>query len=216
MSVPRPIAPVPDPDLRATLDAFKQEAFAQLNCHQWGTVLVFDPAAQTVRVQIAVLRQVPDPGSVPPKYVARAYPELADVPIFFPQGATGALTMPIAAGDVCLVLFNDRDFDAFWETGTVALPNSPRLHDLSDGLALVGFRTKARPLADYDPDRVKLLLGATFLALGDKVELANEVSSLKAVVQKIIDAMTALNAKTGPSAAVQILAAQTEADSFLE
>lgn len=211
-----PIAPVPDPDLRSVLQALKVELLAQLNCHQWGTVVSFDSAKQTAVVQLAVLRQVPDPEAPQPQFVIKPYPMLLDVPVMILTGGTGALTFPIAAGDVCLVLFNDRDMDNFWETGTVSIPNTPRLHDLSDGLAIIGFRTKASPIASYDGGRVKLLLGGTYLALGTKVELKNGSSSLKLLTQKLIDMGTALDAKTGPSAAAAIAAAQTAADNLLQ
>ena len=183
---PSPIAPVPEPDLRSLLSAVKGEVLSLLNCHEWGVVRTFDPALQTATVAIAALRQTVDNSANPPVFIARPYPTLLDVPVCILSGGTGALTFPIAAGDVCLVLFNDRDFDKFWETGSVVLPNSARLHDLSDGLAIVGFRTKASPLAAYDSTRVKLFKGTTLLTLGDKIGLANASTSLKTVLSDLI------------------------------
>lgn len=212
---PKPLAPVPDPDLAALLAQVRSEIFASLNCHEWGIVQSFNAAKQTAVVKIAVLRQVPEVKNGQPAYVGKAYPLLLDVPVFVPTGGIGFLAMPVAPGDTCLVLFNDRDYDEFWASGNVAEPNSARMHDLSDGLALVGFRTSAKPLADYPTDRVKLAYGTTALELASKVKLFNALSSLKVQQQKIIDALTALNAKTGPSAAVAIAAAQTEADNLL-
>ncbi len=209
-SSPAPIAPIVEPDLRALLDNQRSEIFSSLNCHQWGIVQSFDSAKQTVTVKIAVLRQVPQISAGAAAYVAKPYPLLLDVPIFIQAGGTGALTFPVAAGDICLVLFNDRDFDSFWKSGNIEEPNSGRMHDLSDGLALIGFRTSANPISGYDADRTKLSQGTTFLALKDKIEVANAITSLKVQQQKIIDALTALDAKTGPSAAAAITAAQTE------
>jgi hypothetical protein len=50
--------------------------------------------------------------------------------------------MPIQSGDTCLVLFCDRDLDNWFESGQITTLNSNRVHDLSDGVALVGIRHK--------------------------------------------------------------------------
>lgn len=190
-TVPVPQAPVPEPDLRALLEAFKLEIFASLNCHQWGIVKSFNAAKQTVVVQIAMLRQIPQNVGGVSSYVAKAVPLLLDVPIFIPSGGAGFLTFPVAAGDLCLVLFNDRDMDTLWATGGVAVPNSGRMHDLSDGLAIIGFRTGANPLAGYDVAKVVLALGTTNLKLGTKIHLANGTTDLLTVLTNLITVLTA-------------------------
>ena len=43
-------------------------------------------------------------------------------------------------GDACLVIFADRDIDAWFESGEAEVPPSGRMHNLSDGFAFVGFR----------------------------------------------------------------------------
>ena len=45
-------------------------------------------------------------------------------------------------GDACLVIFADRDIDAWFESGEAEVPPSGRMHSLSDGFAFVGFRTR--------------------------------------------------------------------------
>lgn len=216
MSAPNPRPPVADPDLAALLAQFKADVFATLNCHLWGVVDSFDASKGTAVVRVAALRQVPVAQGGQTSFVAKPFPLLTDVPVFLPSGGTGYLAFPVAAGDPCLLLFSDRDQDAFWSTGTVVEPASARMHDLSDGLAIVGFRTAASPLAGWPTDRVKLVHGGAGLELAHKVKLYSELSSLKVTLQKVIDAMTQLNLKTGPSAATQIAAAQTEADNLLE
>lgn len=213
---PQPRLPVADPDLASLLAAHKADIFATLNCHLWGVIDSFDASKGTAVVRVAALRQVPVPQDGQTSFVAKPFPLLTDVPVFLPSGGPGYLAFPVAAGDVCLLLFNDRDEDAFWSTGTVTEPASARMHDLSDGLAIVGFRTAAAPLAGWPTDRAKLAHGGSGLELSDKVKLYSELSSLKDLTQKVIDALTALNLKTGPSAATQIAAAQTAADNLLE
>ena len=129
-------SPTP-PTLRSLLATFKQEVFEDLNCHAVGTITAFNATLQTASVQLSIPRVVN--GKVIP------YPLLTDCPVFVPSGGGAALTFPIAAGDPCLVLFNDRDLDNWFTTGNMTPPNSNRMHSLSDGLVLVGVRNKASP-----------------------------------------------------------------------
>ena len=61
---------------------------------------------------------------------------LSDVPVFMP------VPFEVNAGDACLVIFADRDIDAWFESGEAEVPPSGRMHSLSDGFAFVGFRTR--------------------------------------------------------------------------
>ena len=184
-----PQLPIPEPDLRALLQQFKLEIFASLNCHQWGVIKGFNSTKQTVTVQIAVTRQVPVDQGGQAAYQSKAYPLLVDVPVFIPSGGAGYLTFPITAGDICLVLFNDRDFDQFWATGNIQDPNSGRMHDLSDGLAIVGFRTAAHPLASYDTAQVVLALNQTQIVLGTKIGIQNASLSLLTALTNLVNTL---------------------------
>lgn len=65
-------------------------------------------------------------------------PILIDVPVFFP----GNFVFPVEKGDECLVVFADVCIDAWFENGGVSTQMMARKHDLSDGFAFVGFRSK--------------------------------------------------------------------------
>jgi hypothetical protein len=65
-------------------------------------------------------------------------PVLVDVPIVFPRGGGCILTMPVAVGDECLIVIASRCIDAWWQNGGVQPPLELRMHDLSDGFALIG------------------------------------------------------------------------------
>lgn len=217
---PSPYLPVAEPDLRALLDNLKAEVFASLNCHQWGIVQSFDAARQTAVVRVAVLRQVPVVVAGAPAYVSKPYPLLLDVPVFIPAGGSGYLTFPVAAGDLCLVLFNDRDQDALWDSGNVQAPNSGRMHDLSDGLAIVGFRTKAAPLAGYDAARAVLALGSTKIKLGDKLRLENGATDLLTVLTNLVEALKAWvntgGSTPNPATVTALTAIETQLNSLLQ
>lgn len=135
-------------DLRRTLLALKDEIFYSFNCIQIGEVVSFDTAKQTARVKLLIRRVV----------LGRPtdYPILADCPVFIYSGGVGSIAMPVAPGDPCLVLFCDRDIDNWFVSGQVSGPNSPRAHDLSDGLVLVGFRPVTKAISDYNPNQITL------------------------------------------------------------
>ncbi len=144
-----PIQSPTPPDLRALLDSFKQEVLTSLNCHLLGKIISFDATKQTASVQIQQTKILPDGSTVP-------YPLLTDCPVQFPSGGGAFLTLPVAAGDSCLVLFHDTDIDNWFETGNVAQPNSVRSHSLSDGLVIPGFSNLGDPIPDFPATKAAL------------------------------------------------------------
>ena len=90
-----------------------------------GPVVSFDAESQTAVIRPAVKMQS-----------GVELPALRDVPVFMP------VSFEIQEGDACLVIFADRDIDAWFETGEAEVPPSSRMHSLSDGFAFVGFRTR--------------------------------------------------------------------------
>ena len=124
----------------AEMQALKQEIFESLHCALPGTVVSFDEDTQTAVIQPAVRHRLASsraersgaegsPSSV-------SLPLLRDVPVFMP------VPFEVNPGDACLVVFADRDIDAWFETGEAEVPPSGRMHSLSDGFAFVGFRTR--------------------------------------------------------------------------
>lgn len=151
----KPISSPISPDLRTVLAALKQEIFYTLNCHEVGEIVSFDATSQSASVQVSVLKQIVEGD----QYKQVPYPVLADCPVMFLGGGPASLRFPVAKGDPCLVLFNDRDLDNWFTTGNKVMPNSGRAHDLSDGLVIVGFRNKAGLLKNFSTDNAELVLG---------------------------------------------------------
>jgi len=204
-----PLSSIAAPDMRLVLDTWMNNSALKLNCHRIGTIVDFDTTKQTASVQIAALAVFGEQ-TVP-------YPVLTQCPVFVPSGGGGCLTMPVSPGDSCLVLFNDRDIDNWYESGAVTAPNTARTHDLSDGLVIVGFRHQANPIPAYS-EEVQLRHGTTIIGLeyDGLVRFQNSFTSSKLTLEAIITALTALNAKTGPSAATQISAANTLISNLLK
>jgi len=150
------------PDLAGIFNQKARSIKAEINCCQVGTVQAFYPATQTVDVTLNVLRIVEN--------AVKQYPVLVQVPVFIPSGGDGRLTMPIAAGDQCLVLFCDRSIEAWATTGNVAAPSSERTHDLSDGVAIIGFFPASKSIGDYGTGGPELKHGDASLQIQNGVK----------------------------------------------
>ena len=101
-------------DRMAETQALKKEILRSLHCALPGTVLSFDEASRTAEIRLA----------------GDSLPVLKNVPVFMPVPFT------VSPGDLCLVVFADREIDS-WLTGVEC--KSLRMHSLSDGFAFVGF-----------------------------------------------------------------------------
>lgn len=83
-------------------------------------------------------------------------PLLLDVPFFVYSGGGYCLTLPVKAGDDCLVIFGDNCIDAWWQSGGVQNQVERRRHDLSDGFAIVGFRSQPQKINGFSASSAQL------------------------------------------------------------
>lgn len=119
---------------------------SRLNCHNIGRILEFDKLTQTCTVELMQLKQFN-------QYTITPAP-ITQVPLIM-LGAGGAyITMPNPVGTICLLLFLDRNMDNFMETGVQYVPDTTRMHDFTDAIALTTFTTLANPLNDYDEEAI--------------------------------------------------------------
>ncbi|MFA5385863.1 MAG: Gp138 family membrane-puncturing spike protein, partial [Eubacteriales bacterium] len=122
-------------DLKTILDDYKERAKAEMFCAFPGTIESFDSSAQTATISLNGKKIIKGG-------VAVAFPIIENCPVVFLFGGNGRLTMPIAKGDTCLVLFCDREIDSWFDTGITKAPIHKRKHDIADAIALVGIRSK--------------------------------------------------------------------------
>jgi hypothetical protein len=201
-----------NPELKDLLDLFQKKILLGLNCHHIGTIRVFNPTLQTATVEINYKKTFFKPdatGVYRPE--AADYPLAIDCPVICPGGGDGALTFPVAPGDECLLLFNDRDIDTWFQGNTGAPPATLRLHAFSDAIALVGVRSAPNVIPGYAADRaelrtktglVKVSVGATDVkietpaiafeidSLG-KLKITNEFGELVAILDALYQAIAA-------------------------
>lgn len=109
-----------------------------------GIIQSFDAASQTCVVQPATQVKVTDQNGVA-SWIS--LPLLLDVLVQFPSGGGVTITFPVTKGDECLVILASRCIDGWWQTGQITPQAELRMHDLSDGIALVGIRSKPRLLS---------------------------------------------------------------------
>lgn len=137
-----------EPDLDDVLDEHKNEIFATLNCIQTGKIQSVNLTEQTAEAEIQVKRRVGEDK-------IESYPLLVDCPLIVLQGQGTFVEMPIGKDDYCLVLFNDRDIDIWWDSANVKEPKTTRKHDLNDGFILVGVNPKTKVL-NLEGNHVKI------------------------------------------------------------
>ena len=135
------------------LERKMQELSSKINCVTLGQIVSFDTTKQTAIVSISFKRTLrgtkPIPGISYATDETIDYVQLSEVPVIVLSGGGANITMPISGGESCLILVNDRDMDTWMETGVAYAPNSTRLHDLNDAVALVGLSNYKNAIQDY-------------------------------------------------------------------
>lgn len=161
----------PQMTLAALLQQHKKATSRQINCHQVGEIVSFNPATQTAEVQVKMSYLLN--GEI------KEYPLLLDCPCVVIGGGDGAITFPIKAGDSCLVLFNDRDMDNWYSGGQTMPPRTDRLHDFSDAIVLVGPRNKQNKISDYFAQGTEIKYGGSSIKLENgKITVTNGTSTV--------------------------------------
>lgn len=136
------------PTLKTLLETFRFDLLKNLNCVKVGQIQEYSVGGAnqipTATVLIAQ-QQVTSISSTGVRTLAE-YPLLVSVPVYFMGGGGFTQTFPINAGDECIILFNDRQLENWVASGPGQAPSIPNLHDLSDGMCLVGLRSNPRAL----------------------------------------------------------------------
>lgn len=163
-----------EPSLKDLLTYYKKLTKLEINCHHIGTITSFSPTFQTAQATINYTKTFLKVDAIGDTTVTPTnYAQLIDCPVISLGGGGGALTFPIEAGDECLVLFNDRDFDNWFNGSSNSAPSTPRTHAFADAIILVGIRSLANVLISYDTDAVALRYqGNTIKIYSNRIEIS--------------------------------------------
>lgn len=122
-------------DLTQTLQTAGEKNAIQLNVMRIGVIQKFYPENLTAQIKLVdkkLLGLNPDGSQVlqeyPPIYVKVCY-------------CNPFCTFPLTQGMECIVLFNDRELETWFINGGSNIQAYPRMHDLTDAIAIVGIRS---------------------------------------------------------------------------
>ena len=82
-------------------------------------------------------------------------------------------------GDDCLVIFGDNCMDAWWQSGGIQNQVERRYHDLSDGFALIGFKSQPQRINNYSASSVQIRNneGSAYIELsGNTINIVGNVN----------------------------------------
>jgi hypothetical protein len=140
------------PDESSLYQHMIDAALSRLRVAAPGIIQSFNATKQTAEVKIAIREHLNINGNL--SWVE--IPLLVDVPVYFPRAGGYCLTVPVSAGDECLVIFSDFCIDAWWQSGGIQNQIDKRRHDLSDGFAIIGPTSQPRKVSGYSTNSVQL------------------------------------------------------------
>lgn len=103
-----------------------------LRTAQPAVVVSFNEAQNSVQVQPALMTKQA-------KRDAKPLPELLDVPVLYYGAGDYVITHKPKAGDVCLLIVNDRSLTRWKQAGGTVDPGERRRHNLTDSVAYFGL-----------------------------------------------------------------------------
>lgn len=142
--------------LKVFVEQFKrmrQQLECDLRVSLPAVVKSFDSSKLTVSVQPTIketllVNAVPTPVSLP---------QFDDVPVMVYRAGGFSVTLPIQAGDECLLVFSDMCIDQWWQSGGVGnIQIVNRRHDLSDAIAIFGLSSQPRVLTGYSSSSLQV------------------------------------------------------------
>jgi hypothetical protein len=215
------VAPSPLYDI---LKQLKSEIFSDLRVCLPGTITAVNAENGTVSVAPGVMQNVAQLGLT--SGLDFTYPQLTGLPVFTVQGGGVGAVMPVKIGDGCLVVFSDRALDSWFTTGQAAPLPSLRMHNITDGIALVGLNPQTSPLnTPLDPGEGGLC--ETQNAFGAKVainptthkitlangteDLFTSITALTTTLTNLITSLAVLNTAIATTSPTNVSSAITAA-----
>ena len=192
-----------EPKLQDILNQIKLNVVSNINCHNVGRIIEFDKSTQTCTVELMQLKKFNGTTYIPAP--------ITQVPLIIYGAGNGHITLPDPVGTYCLLFFLDRNTDSFWLTGEQYEPETTRMHDFTDCIAITTFSTLANPLSDYDERAISILnkeiieeieYSSSFKVYGNEIAAAS--TNIKLNADNKISSVSGLGAKVEISNKVTI------------
>jgi hypothetical protein len=142
--------------LQSTIRVAVESRLLDLHTALPGIIEEFNPVTQTASVQPTVKRVFKIQDQDTEELVPENLPLCINVPVACLRGGGFSITLPVKPGDECLLIFCERAFDSWFQTGEIRQPNAKRKHSLSDAIAIVGISSLPNSIPDYDPDNLEI------------------------------------------------------------
>ena len=181
------------PDLTQTLYSVVEKAGKELNCLRVGIIQNFYADDLTADVLIANKKTI-NLNSDGTQNV-RNY-ALIRAKVCY---CTPYITYPLKAGDECILLFSDREIESWFVNGNVNAEIYPRLHDLTDAIAIVGLRSL--------PNMISILTNALHLFYGSSdIQILENQININSTLLNIVGntAQTGNTTQTGTITATSL------------
>lgn len=146
------------PKMQDVLRELKRDIGVSYNSMNIGIIQEFNSSKQTATIRIAIkkiLSENPDGTKI-----YKEHPLILECPVMTLFGGGSFINLPIQVGDNCIVLFCDRDIDEWLVSGGVQPPNSRRVHDITDAVAIVGIRHYQNSIADFLANGIRISFAA--------------------------------------------------------
>lgn len=172
-------------NLITIIKAALQKNSLEFNCMRIGIIKAFYPEDLTVDVLIANKKTIglnADGTQITQDYaLIRAKICYCNPFITFPlTQSEESLTL----GEECIVLFSDREIESWFINGDVNPEGYPRMHDLTDAVAIVGIRSLPK-MINILADCLNLFYGQSNIALSeDHINITSptvQISNLQAM-----------------------------------
>lgn len=170
-------------DFGSVMNVCQEATMERFNCHNIGRITEFDSATQTCTIELMQLKQFSNQIIIPAP--------LTEVPLIIYGCGDATITLPNPVDTTCLVLFLDRNMDAFMQTGEQYVPETSRMHDFTDCVAITTFKTLVNPIENYDETSISInyqklveevLYHATIKNFGNSLQLKVQTDENTAVV----------------------------------
>ena len=137
-----------DIDVNEILDLTQNSIMSKIFCHNIGKIVAFNSEYQTVDVELQQIKQYKG------EYLQPSL--LTDVPLYIYATNSAWITLPNLVGCTCIILSMDRNIDAYINTEETYVPITNRLHDITDSIALVTFKTQVNKIENYDTNALTI------------------------------------------------------------